>query len=153
MERSKVNSNYEDWLKRHDETVQKAVELIKKYGFEPIIINEQGKPSFIRIFLGEKKIDFAIKEIKTKFAQKIWLCKKSVFNPENIYLVYASEEDMWLVSTGRECDREGSYEESDFQKDVKFVVISIDVLRPAKTFLKLIKERYDNQLQKKITEF
>ena len=146
-------SSYEDWLKCHDETVQKAVALIKDYGFESTVINEQSKPSFVRMFLGDKKIDFMVKIIKSKFVHTVWLCKKDAFNPENIYLVYASEENSWLVTTGKEADREGEYRESDLKEGVKFVVISIDVLRPAKTFLKLIKERYDNQFQKKITEF
>jgi len=146
-------SNYENWLKKHDETVQKAKELISEYGFQPTIISEQGKQSFVRIFLGEKKIDFAIKEIKTKFVPTVWLCKKDAFNPEKIYLVFATKENSWLVATGRECDREGEYKESDYKEGEKFVVVSIDIFRPAKTFLKLIKERYDDQLQKKMTDF
>jgi hypothetical protein len=149
----KMTGSYDDWLKRHDEIVQKAIALIKEYGFEPVVINERGQPSFVRIFLGTKNINFMIKEIKTKFARSVWLCKKEVFNPENIYLIYTSEESSWLVTTGKEADREGEYRESDMKEGVKFVVVAIDIFRPAKTFLKLIKERYDDQLQKKMTDF
>jgi len=146
-------TSYDEWLKKHDEAVQKASALIKEYGFEPIIANEQGKPSFVRVFLGEKKIDFVIKEIKSKFVRTVWLCKKEAFNPENIYMIYASKENTWLITTGREADREGEYRESDLKEGVKFVVVSIEVFRPAKAFLKLIKERYNDQLQKKMTEW
>lgn len=147
------NSSYDDWLRQHNEAIQKAIALIQNYGFQPVIIDEKGKPNFVRIFLGTKKIDFMIKMIKSKFVRQVWLCKKDAFNPENIYLVYATKENSWLVTTGKEADREGEYRESDLKEGVKFVVVSIDIFRPAKTFLKLIKERYDDQLQKKMTEW
>lgn len=148
-----TNSNYDSWLKRHDENVQRAKELISEYGFEPIVINEERKPSFVRIFLGDKKIDFIVKEIKTKFVPTVWLCKKDAFNPENVYLVYATKENSWLVTTGKEVDREGEYKDSEYKEGEKYVVVPIDIFRPATAFLKLIKERYDDQLQKKMTDF
>jgi len=147
------NTSYDEWFKRHEEVIQQAIDLIKEYGFSPVAINEGGKPSFVRIFLGEKKVDFIIKEIKSKFVRSIWLCKKDAFNPDNIYLIYANKENLWLVTTGKEADREGEFRESDMKEGVKFVVVAIDNFRPAKTFLKLIRDRYNDQLQKRMTDF
>lgn len=148
-----TESTYENWLEKHNDAIKKAEELIKEFGFEPKIISEEKKATFIRIFLGNRKIDFMIKVIKTKYARQVWLCKKEAFNPDNIYLIYASKENSWQVVTGKEVDREGEYKESDYRQGEKFVVISSEVFRPAKKFFKLVKERYDDQLQKRMTDY
>lgn len=146
--------NFEEWLEKHDALVKEALSLFLKHGLKAVISKEkERKPSFIRIFFGKKNIDFFVKEIGTKMSMSVWLCKKADFGIDKNFLIHAAKENVWIITTGRDADREGEYKTSDWQEGTKYVVVPMEIFRPAKTFIKLMKIRMDSQMQKRISEF
>jgi len=149
-----LSSSYFTWLERQEELAKKAQELIQSFKFEAVLIREEkGKPPFVRMILGTKRIDFMLKEIKSRFVKQVWLCKKGIFNPKKNFLVFSAKEEKWLITTGSEVDKKGEYKDSDYHKDTEMVVIPVEILRPAKRFLKSLKIRYEEQKQRRITNW
>jgi len=132
----------------------KALELVQSFKFEASIIDgEQGR-NFVRMQIGGKHLDFYIKEIKNRFIKEVWLCKKANFSPHNNYLVFIAKEERWVVTTGQEIDRKGEYRESDrYRQHIEMVVVPMEIFRPAKAFFEAIRKRYDDMLQRKMTEW
>ena len=149
----KVKSNYQSWLERQHELGRKAIELIEKYKFRAVLIADDGNVPFIRLFIGDKNLDFYIKEIKSGFIRNIWLCKRKDFDPKNHYLIFSSKDEKWSIISGHQADLNGNYQDSSYHKGVKILVIPTDILRSATTFFKTIKKRYEEQLQKRMTDF
>ena len=147
------DSNYETWLERQNELVDQAVLLIKKYKFKAFIMERERKSNFIRIHLRENRIDVFIKEIKSKFVRSVWLVKKEDFEPKSIYLLYAAKEDKWFATTSVEVDREGEYKDSSYKAGVQFIVVPTEIFRQATSFLKKMRKRYEDQLQRRMTEW
>lgn len=144
-------STYESWLEKQNELLKKALELILSYKFRAVIINE--KPSFIRIYIHNKKIDFYVKEIKSRFVKSIWISKKNKFDLKANYLIYITKGERWLIASGQQIDRESILKDSEHQKNVKYLVVPVDVFCPAKTFFKMAKNRYERGLQRRMTEW
>jgi len=145
--------DYQAWLEKHNKTIEKGKKLIKKYGFKVIIIQNDKKSSFLRIKFGRKKVDFQVKTIKTKFVRSIWLCKKERFNRDDFYLLYASKEKSFSVASGHDIDREGEYRDSEWAKGTKYIVVQNSVFRPANPFFKLMKSRYEGELQQRMNQW
>jgi len=147
------NFNFEEWLEKHNTLVAEAQELFLKRGFKAIIVEEEKKPSYVRIFLGKKSVDFYVKEIMTRMAQVVWLCKKSDVSSDKHFLVRTKREGFWMMISGKDAEREGEYRDSEWQTDVKYLVVPTEMFKPAKTFIKLMKTRLDSQMQKRINDF
>lgn len=145
--------NYQDWADRHDKIVDKAKKMIEQFRFKVIVMEEGRKPKFLRIRFGSKKIDFQVKEVKTKFVRSIWLCKKDKFNKTNLYILYASKEKSFSIATGNDIDRNHELKDSEWDKSVKYMVVDISIFRPAKTFFKTMKTRYEGELQRRINDW
>jgi hypothetical protein len=147
------NFDFDAWLKKHNELVELAQKLFVDRGLNAIITKDEKKPSYVRIFFGKKTIDFKVKEVNTRMGKSVWLCKDSDFDPDDNFLIRTRREDFWIIITGKDADREGEYKESDYQEGVKYVVAPMEIARPAKTFIKLMKARLDSQMQKRISDF
>lgn len=146
-------SDYQNWLDKQNLAVQKASELIGEFRLDTTIIKQERKPNFVRINLGSNRLDFLVKTIKNRFVKYIWLCKKGEFDSRKNYLVYIEEDEKFLVSTGYQIDREAEYRDSDYHKNAKIVVVPIGAFRSARKFFKSIKKRYEEQLQKRMTQW
>lgn len=146
------NFDFEKWLERHNELVEEALNLFLKRKLNATIINEK-KVSFIRVFFGTKKVDFHVKEINTKMSGMVWLCKRDSFDVDKNYLLKTKREKFWIMATGADAKREGEYRDSEWQEGVQYLVVPMEIFKPAKTFIKLMKIRLDSQIQKRITEF
>jgi len=144
-------STYESWLVKHNELIKKALELILSFKFRAIIID--ANPPFIRIYINNKKIDFYVKEIKSNFIRSVWVSKKNKFDPKGNYLIYVVKGERWLIASGQQIDEKAEYRDSEHQKNVKYLVVPIDVFSPAKTFFKMAKNRYERGLQRRMTEW
>ena len=143
-------SDYAAWIEKHNNAIDKTKALIKKYGFEAIILTEERKPSFLRIRFGSRKIDFRVKVIKTNFVRSIWLCKKNRFNVNSFYILYSKKEKAFFIASGNDIDKEYELKESEWNKDVKYLVVQFAMFRPAKTFFKRMKIRYEGEIQRRI---
>lgn len=148
-----MSDDYQVWLERHNGRIEEAKVLIRKYGFKAIIIQEERKPSFLRIKFGRTKIDFRIKMVKTKFVRSIWLCKKDRFEKDDFYLLYASKENTFFIASGSDINREHELRDSEYEKGIKYVVTPFTVFRPAKSFFKVMKARYEGELQKRLSDW
>ena len=146
-------NDYQVWLEKHNRIIEKAKALIEKYGFKVVVIKDDRKPSFLRIHFGKNNTDFRIKIVKTKFVRSIWLCKKERFSPKSFYLLYATKEKCFSIATGSDINQEHELKNSEWAKGVKYVVVQITMFRPAKTFFKLMKTRYEGELQKRMNEW
>lgn len=150
---SNLSSGYQSWLDNQNILAKKALELIRKYGFKVVIVEQISKPNFVRVNLGNNRIDFFIKSIKNRFVKFVWLCKQGDFNIKNNYFVYLEKEEKFLISTGGEIDRKSELRDSEYHKGVKYIVVPIDAFRSANSFLKTTKKRYDAMLQRRMSEF
>ena len=147
-------SNYDSWAKRHDELMENAISLLQKYAnFKSQIMKVEKKPSFIRVFIGKKKIDFYIKEIKSKFVKDVWISKKDNFDEDAYYLVYAEKQKLWYIVSGYDIKMNCEIRESEWAKNLKYIVVPFNIFRIASIFLKTAKSRYDDLLQKKMDEW
>jgi len=148
-----LTPKYEDWLERQNELIKEALELVQSVKFRAVIIKEERKPSFIRIYLDDKPITFHIKEVKSKFVKSVWLGKKANFKPQHNYLIFAAKEKTWMVTTGRQALAHGEYKDSTYHKDTKVLVVPMDVFRPAKSFLRTIKKRHEQRKQRRMSDW
>ena len=148
-----MTSDYQSWLERQNELAQEALKLVQKFKFKAVVIRQENKPSFVRVYIKETKVDFLIKEVKSQFSRSVWLCKKEDFNPQNNYLVFQNKEERWVVSTGSQIEVRAELRDSDYHKGKKFVVVPMDTFRSAKTFFKRMRKRYEQQLQRRMNEW
>lgn len=148
-----MSFNYKEWLDSQNLLVDKGLELIRMAGFNAIIVERYNKPNFVRMMIGKRRIDFYIKLVRNRFVKFVWLCKKDDFDPRNNYLIYLEHEERFLTSTGNEINRKFELRDSEHNKQIKYVVVPIDVFRPAKIFLKTMMRRYKSLSQRKMNEF
>jgi len=148
-----LGSDYSSWLKRQNELAHEALKLIQKFKFRAVVIEEERKPSFVRLYIKETKVDFRIKEVKSQFARSVWLCKREDFNPKDNYLVYQSKEKRWVIVNGRQAESRGEIRDSDYKEGVKFLVVPMEAFGSALAFFKRMKARYEQQLQRRMTEW
>lgn len=144
---------YEAWLERQSELAKKALELIQKSKFRAVIIEQENKLSFIRMYIADKSIDFHIKEIKSKFARDVWICKKDDFVSKDNYLVFQKDVERWVILAGRKIEQEAEIRDSSYRKGEKWLVVPMDIFRSARQFFKLIRKRYEEQLQLRLDQF
>jgi len=145
--------DYQNWLDNQNTITEKALELIKQFGFKAILIHQERKPNFVRITIGKKRLDFFMKSVRSRFVKSVWLCKKEDFNIRNNYLIYMEKEEKFLISTGGEIDKKAEFRDSEYHKDVKYIVVPMDMFRSAKVFLKAMKNRYDAMMQRRMNDF
>lgn len=148
-----LNMSYASWLERQNELAHKALELIQKFKFKVVVIEEERTPSFVRLYIKETKVDFRIKEVKSQFARSVWLCKRKDFNLKDNYLVYQSKEERWVIVSGRQAEARGEIRDSDYKEGVKFLVVPMEAFGSALAFFKRMKSRYEAQLQRRMTDW
>ena len=146
-------SNYESWLERQSELAKKALELIQKYGFRAVLIEEERKPTFVRAYIGKQSLDFILKDLKSEFIKSVWLCKREDFNQKANYLVFLAKEERWVIATGSTVHIHAEIKDSDYHKGIKYIVVPLEVFRPAIQYLKMIKSAYNESRQKRMSDW
>lgn len=148
-----MNSTYEDWLERQSKLIKKALKLLEGFKFKAVIITQEKKASFIRVYIRDKRVDFHIKEVKSKFSRSVWVCKKEDFSPKHNYLIFQSKEERWVIASGRQIDDKAEFRDSDYHQGKKFVVVPMETFRSAKPFFKRMKEAYEKELQRRMSDW
>lgn len=146
--------SYEKWLENQKDLCRKGLIIVQNSGLKGVIIENEGRPNFIRLYFKDKHVDFFVKSVKSRWVKSIWICKVKDMKPRHNWLIYCEKEKQWSIVLGDVILNQGERRESDLRKTKEeYYVIPSEVLRGAKTYFKYMKKRFEEQLQRRLTEW
>jgi len=151
---SRQGGSYEDWLVKQKELAKEAYEFIKSFGLDVKVIEKEGKRSFLRIIVSStQSLFFDVKEVKSRFAREIWVCKVQDTFENTGFLLYAAKEDSWLIITNRDIQSRGAKRPSSYPSGGEYYVVPREYFRGAVTFFRQMKKTIEERKQKRLGEY
>lgn len=145
--------SYSDFLRRQEILAFEAEKLAKDMKLRARVFVTGDAPPVLRIFMDGIFLDFRLREIRSSFTKRVWVCKVEEVSPKINFLIHSKTEGDWIYALGDVIMNKGERERSDFHKKDFFYVLERSQLKQFKFLLKTMKNKEEKMKQKVITQW